>query len=152
MSPIATLLGEIQATLEGFVELLQQETTILSGRDPDLLSDLSNQKARHAETLNQLWSRLARGLGQVSVKPAELKNILLKQNDREALQAWERISQLGERANQINRHNGILIQEQLQHTTRAVEVLKSMAKQNNTYGPDGLTSGNFAFGRSIDKV
>lgn len=152
MSPIASLLGEIRTALAGFVDLLREETAVLSGRDPDRLSDISARKARQAEALSQHWSRLARGLGQVSIKPDALPAILNKQNDNEALLAWEQIRQLGEEANRINRHNGIIIQEQLQHTTRAVEVLKSMAQQNSTYGPDGLSAGDFAFGRSIDKA
>lgn len=152
MSPVAELLNEIRTALAGFVDLLQEETAALSGRDPDRLSEISARKARQAETLNRHWAQLARGLSPASLRPDALTAILNQQNDRAALQAWGEIRLLAEEADRLNRHNGLIIQEQLQHTTRALEVLKSMARENNTYGPDGLSAGDFAFGRSIDKA
>lgn len=52
---------------------------------------------------------------------------------------WETVVQLSEKLSHINRHNGMLLDKQLDYNTQAMAILNASQTQK-LYGPDGQTS------------
>ncbi len=152
MSPVAALLADAAATLERFVGLLRREAELLSGTDPEALAGVAEEKGLLSAAIGTQWQRVCEGLERPGLAPAELGAVLAGRGDEDALRAWDRVSRLGSEARRLNQDNGALIRQQLQHTGKALEVLQAIARQNTTYGPDGMTAGDFPFRRSIDKA
>lgn len=152
MSPITALLADTAATLERFVAALRREAEVLSGKDPEALTVIAEEKGRLSGAINALWQQICQGLDQPGLKPDEVKQLLADRGDQDALLAWDRVNRLSGEARQLNQDNGALIRQQLQHTSKAIEILQTIARQNTTYGPDGMAEGDFPFRRTIDKA
>ena len=152
MSPITAFLADTAATLDHFVAVLRREAEALSGQDPEALAGIADEKGQVSGAISALWQRLCQALEQPGLKPDAVKQLLADRGDREALLAWDRVNRLSGEARQLNQDNGALIRQQLQHTSKAIEILQTIARQNTTYGPDGMAEGDFPFRRTIDKA
>lgn len=125
--------------LKSFVALLEAEQQALLGTDTDKLLALSDSKIKAANELGKLGEDrrkelLARGVADEAGSTAAW----LQNHAAELLPIWRNIQQLAEKAQQINRTNGVLIQSRLRHNQQALMALQNAARNtSNLYGPDG---------------
>ncbi|MBE0792440.1 flagellar export chaperone FlgN, partial [Escherichia coli] len=61
---------------------------------------------------------------------------------------WQRILELAESLRYSNLHNGLLLQQHIEHNTQALAVLNTRHGQS-LYGPDGHAKGASLLGRKI---
>ncbi len=152
MNPqLLAALSEEREALSGFVELLQQEQTLLMENSVDELLLLAEQKSASAQRINELTDNRSRLLGKF-VSDAEGVYDWLERNSAEGLAIWQEIRQLAESSRQLNHINGELIQMKLRHNQQSLTALTRAVNQANLYGPDGQT--NFSPGsvRSLGSV
>ena len=116
----------------------------------DQLLKLSEQKSTDALALNKLAetrrSLLETNLPQLG---AAAIRAWLKTHSPQGLAVWQEILALAERAHQINKTNGELIQTKLRRNQQLLAVLSNAVNKANLYGPDGQTSFSPGSGRSL---
>ncbi|MDX5630697.1 MULTISPECIES: flagellar export chaperone FlgN [unclassified Brenneria] len=78
-----------------------------------------------------------------------LKKLQAPYDDMEALaERWQQIQQLTKSLRNKNQHNGMLLNQHISHTDKALEILKPRHGQS-LYGPDGQAKGANYSGRKI---
>lgn len=138
------------AALQSFVALLEREQGMLVENRTDQLLELSEQKSSDALKLNELAQArralLKKHLPQLGIK---VTRSWLATHSPQGATVWQEILVLAERASQINRTNGELIQTKLRHNQQTLTVLSNAANKANLYGPDGQPSFSPGSGRSL---
>ncbi|MEW5892334.1 MAG: flagellar protein FlgN [Pseudomonadota bacterium] len=152
MSVIANQVKELASQLGLFVTLLEREHAALSAKALDNLNEVVAEKNRLAGLLGEQWNALRQTLDLKQASPADLTSALSARGEHAALKDGQAIRQLSERARELNQRNGALIREQLRQTSKAIEILQAVSRQNATYGPDGLSHGGLSYSRTIDKA
>ncbi len=139
MTNLNTCLLTERDALVSFVALLEVEQQALLGADTEKLLALSDDKIQAANELGKLAME-RRDEFNVSGAPEKAGGIAewLQSNDTELLPVWRSIQYLAEKAQQMNRTNGILIQSRLRYNQQALMALQNAARSTNgLYGPDG---------------
>lgn len=133
-----------------FVALLEREQGMLVENRTDQLLELSEQKSTDALGLNEL-AETRRSLLQKSIPELSIDTIhtWLAAHNPQGLPVWHEILALAERAQQLNRTNGELIQMKLRHNQQSLAVLSNAVNKANLYGPDGQPSFSPGSGRSL---
>jgi len=146
---LAALTAERNA-LRSFIELLEREQGMLIANQTDHLFELAEQKSANAITLGELAesrrSLLRRHIPELSI---EAIRAWLERHNADGLAAWQEIRSFAERAQQLNRTNGELIQMKLRHNHQALSVLSKAVNKASLYGPDGQASFSPGSGRSL---
>ena len=146
---LAALTAE-HAALVSFIALLEREQGMLVENRTDQLLELSEQKSTAALGLNEITearrSLLQKNLPQLS---ADAIQAWLTAHNPQGLAVWHGILALAERAQQLNRLNGELIQMKLRHNQQSLAVLSNAVNKANLYGPDGQSSLSLGSGRSL---
>lgn len=146
---LAALTAE-HAALVSFIALLEREQGMLMENRTDQLLELSEQKSTAALGLNEITearrSLLQKNLPQLS---ADAIQAWLTAHNPQGLTVWHEILALAERAQQLNRLNGELIQMKLRHNQQSLTVLSNAVNKANLYGPDGQSSLSLGSGRSL---
>ena len=164
---LAALTAE-HAALLNFVALLEREQGMLVENRTDQLLELSEQKSTDALGLNELAearrSLLQKNLPELSIVPArgtppdarpsgglgaDTINAWLATHSPQGLAVWHEVLALAERAQQLNRTNGELIQMKLRHNQQSLAVLSNAVNRANLYGPNGQPSFSPGSGRSL---
>ncbi|MCX7194069.1 MAG: flagellar protein FlgN [Proteobacteria bacterium] len=150
---LLTALKNEQTAVRGFVELLQQEQTLLMENSIDQLPLLTEKKSADALRLNEL-TEIRRQLlaGFVAGSDSAAILIWLEANNKECLSLWHAISDLAEQARVLNHINGELVQMKLRHNQQSLTTLTRAVSQANLYGPNGQTSFSPGSGRSLGNV
>jgi len=150
---ILSALSEERASAQSFVELLQQEQSLLTENSIDQLLNLAEKKSAHALRLNELNEVCRRLLGKFIPK---LDNTTIatwfETNSKEGLALWQEIRVLAEQARQINQINGELIQMKQRLNQQLLTALTRAVNQANLYGSDGQTNFSPGSGRSLGSV
>lgn len=139
--------------LEVFIALLETEQQALVKGDADQLLALADSKIQTALELSKLANTRNDGLlaREGKIEPGGM-TAWLQANAANCLPIWNSILQLAEKAQQLNRTNGILIQTKLRHNQQALMVLNNAANSTNgLYGPDGHPNLS-ASGRTLGSV
>jgi flagella synthesis protein FlgN len=147
-------LEQEQATLDRFIELLQQEQAALVSADVDKLQLLSEPKQKLSEKLNVLVQQRIALLDRdgFSTDAAGVQAWLSKQPATVA-EAWNKLLVGAQKAQRLNQTNGKLIQTHLQHNQQALATLMSAANKADVYGADGQPrTGSTPTQRTIGKV
>ncbi len=146
---LAALTAE-HAALQDFINLLEREQGLLVENHTDQLPELAEQKSVRAVNLNEL-AESRRNLLRKNIPALSVEAIQawLEVRSAECLAIWNKIRMLAERAQQINRTNGELIQMKLRHNQQSLTVLSNAVNKANLYGPDGQTSFSPGSGRSL---
>ncbi len=135
--PIAGIASERDATL-GFIDLLQREQRTLQQADISALISLTNEKAHQMQQLAQMADARKRWLvtfGHASDRSG-IECVL--PHHPAASEVWKDLLQLAEMAVQLNKINGILIDQRLRYNQQALAVLQAATPQNSgLYGSDG---------------
>ena len=146
---LAALTAE-RAALLSFVGLLEREQGMLVENRTDQLLEQSEQKSNASFGLNELAearrSLLQENLPKLS---ADAIHAWLAAHNPQGLAVWHEVLALAERAQQLNRTNGELIQIKLRHNQQSLAVLSNAVKKANLYGPDGQPSFSPGSGRSL---
>ena len=146
---LAALTAE-RAALLSFVDLLEREQGMLVENRTDRLLEQSEQKSNASFGLNELAearrSLLQENLPKLS---ADAIHAWLAAHNPQGLAVWHEVLALAERAQQLNRTNGELIQMKLRHNQQSLAVLSSTVNKANLYGPDGQPSFSPGSGRSL---
>ena len=145
-TPLAHLIGEENQTVEAFIALLREEQALLSSgeaADLDRLPALIARKDAVAETLNRLAERRNAALTSLGLSPDRngIEAWLAGRPQDTALHnRWQDTLRLAAEARELNRLNGELIAQRLQHNSRALDILQSGGRAPDLYGPDGQYS------------
>ena len=134
--PIAGIASERDAT-RGFIDLLQREQRTLQQADISVLISLTNEKAHRMQQLAQMADARKRWL--VTFGHTSDSGIECILPDYPAVsEVWKDLLQLAEMAVQLNKINGILIDQRLRYNQQALAVLQAATPQNSgLYGSDG---------------
>ena len=146
---LAALTAE-RAALLSFVGLLEREQGMLVENRTDQLLEQSEQKSNASFGLNEL-AEARRSLlqGNLPKLSADAIHAWLAAHNPQGLAVWHEVLALAERAQQLNRTNGELIQIKLRHNQQSLAVLSNAVKKANLYGPDGQPSFSPGSGRSL---
>lgn len=128
--------------LKEFVTLLETEQQALISGNTEQLLTLADNKVLAAHELSKLAKVRSDGLLALTGK-TESGGMMawLQANAANSLPVWQDILQLAEKAQQLNRTNGMLIQTKLRHNQQALMALQSAAySTSGLYGPDGQPS------------
>ncbi|CNH09057.1 flagella synthesis protein FlgN [Yersinia aldovae] len=144
------MVERLQTNLDQQLELLeslktvvaQEQQLLCSGRIQGVvLQGVTEQKSSILATLAYLDQ--ARLTTQAAI------NVQAPYNQAAALaERWQRILQLAEELHYGNLHNGLLLQQHIEHNTQALAVLNTRHGQS-LYGPDGQSKGASLLGRKI---
>lgn len=139
---MADMTSRLHAERDAWISLmalLETEQQALLGADTDKLMALSDSKVQAASELGKLAEeRKKELLAYGAAAEASGMAAWLQVNAKELLPVWRSIQQLAERAQQMNRTNGVLIQSRLRHNQQALMALQNAARSTNgLYGPDG---------------
>ena len=117
---LPVLLAERDA-VRAFVTLLEREEDALVRGDIDGLAALTPDKASYCVLLEQLESR------RIAAGEAAARDPV-----------WAEILELARRARDLNRTNGIVLQQRSRLAESALRVLIGSTRESTTYGPDGM--------------
>lgn len=140
---LQTNLGQQLELLESLKTVVAQEQQLLcSGRIQGIvLQGVTEQKSSILATLAYL--------DQTRLTTEKNINIQAPYSNVPALaERWQRILELAENLRYSNLHNGLLLQQHIEHNTQALAVLNTRHGQS-LYGPDGHAKGASLLGRKI---
>lgn len=149
-SALLTALSAEHTALLGFIALLEREQGMLMDNQTDHLIELAERKASDALRLNQI-AESRRDILQQHIPELNNQTIQswLNNNQAEALPIWLAISELTQRAQQLNQTNGELIQMKLRHNQQALTVLSNAVNKAGVYGRNGQPNFAPGSGRSL---
>ena len=143
MERLQTNLDQQLELLESLKTVVAQEQQLLcSGRiEGVVLQGVTEQKSSILATLAYL--------DQTRLTTEQAVNINAPYSSVPELAArWERMMELVEALRYGNLHNGLLLQQHIEHSTQALAVLNTRHGQS-LYGPDGHSKGASLLGRKI---
>jgi flagella synthesis protein FlgN len=124
--------------LAAFVDLLETEQNTLLSGDTDLLQTLTESKTLAVAKLTRLADQRKSNMGVQGLLASTGTAEWLKVNAASCLPLWLEIQKLAEQAQNLNRTNGVLIQNKLRYNQQALAALSSVANHiQGLYGPDG---------------
>jgi len=149
-SQLLAALAAEHAALLNFMGLLEREQGMLVENRTDRLLELSEQKTTDALSLNEL-AETRRNLLQKNIPEFSVGAVhaWLAAHNPQGLAVWHEVLALAERAQQLNRTNGELIQMKLRHNQQSLTVLSNAVNKANLYGSNGQPSFSPGSGRSL---
>jgi flagella synthesis protein FlgN len=135
--PAAGIASECHATRD-FIDLLQREQRALQQADVSALFALTNEKTHRMQQLARMNDARNRWLATLdhTGDRSGLEHIL--SDYPAATGVWNDLLQLAEIAVQLNKINGVLIDQRLRYNQQALAVLQAATRQNSgLYGSDG---------------
>ncbi len=144
MSPKSAI-AQLKDELDQFVALLEEEAGILGSNQADALVPLVFRRDAANRRLASLWQQLSSALAL----PADAGFNTVRERCT-GLPLWQETEAQVHRAEQLNRLNSKLIDEQLRRTQAAAQVLRAAAGGRTLYGADGRMSDSLIQNRSID--
>jgi len=130
-------------TLEALDLIINHEQTLLcSGRVNGVaLQNITEQKSSLLTTVDYLDK-------QRREHDVRLKQASPYSRQPEIAQMWKTVVQLSEKLSHMNRHNGMLLNKQIDYNTQAMAILNASQTQK-LYGPNGQTS---VTGQTVRKI
>ncbi len=135
-------------TLQALDLVINHEQTLLcSGRVNGVaLQHITEQKSSLLTTVDYLDKQ--RREHDVRLKQTAPYLDLQSPHRAEIADMWKIVVQLSEKLSHVNRHNGMLLEKQIDYNTQAMTILNASQTQK-LYGPNGQTS---VSGQSIRKI
>lgn len=141
--PGAQLAREYEVT-HALLTLLRQEQASLVEADITGVTDLLNEKSLLVAQATDLAVARHHALAAAGFESSETGMqawIAAQEPQSEAVQSWKKLMDLAREAKEINRTNGLLINQQLVCNEAALNVLRGgEANSSSVYGPNGQTS------------
>lgn len=148
MSPAPGPLEELRRQLAAFVSVLEHESSALASTDIDSLARILADKNQLASATSTAWNEAIDWLRRQST--GRLNDGLEVPADIQP--HWQEIVSLAQRAEALNQRNGQLIDNQLQRTRGAIDILQAAARPLHLYGADGHMLDLPGRGHTLDKV
>lgn len=126
-----------------FIDRLQVEQTALSSGNTDELPVIAEQKNTLAVHLSSFATQRNATLaaeGLAADRPGVEAWCAKHPDGKNAANVWRKILSLAEKARELNRLNGELIQIRLNYNAKALDALRRNEHTLNLYGPDGQSS------------
>ncbi len=136
-----TAMQDERVALLAFTGLLEAEQDALLQGDADRLAELATQKATQLELLGHLGETRNRYLAAQNLNPSA--NGMLTWLGRNpgfsaaVKKIWGELLAQAEKAQEINRRIGLLIESRLQQNRLKLAVLQTAAAADGVYRPDG---------------
>lgn len=135
--PIACIASERDAT-QHFIDLLQREQRTLQQADISALISLTKEKTERIQQLAQMADVRKRWLAAFGHTGDHSGIERVLPDYPAASEVWKDLLQLAEMAVQLNKINGVLIDQRLRYNQQALAVLQAATPQNSgLYGSDG---------------
>ncbi|SCY06508.1 flagella synthesis protein FlgN [Nitrosospira sp. Nl5] len=134
--PAACITRERDAARD-FVDVLKREQHALQQADVSLLPLLEKEKAQQAQQLAQLADARNYWLAKLGHTQDRLGIERGLETCPAAADAWRELLQLAETASQLNKINGILVNQRLRYNQQALSVLQAATHGTGLYGADG---------------
>jgi flagella synthesis protein FlgN len=137
--PATRIAAECDAT-QDFIRLLQREQGILREKDVSELLALSREKGSQAQRLVELAGERNRWIESLGCSHDHAGMERALQGHPEAAEAWSQLLQLAQTASELNKINGILINQRLRYNTQALAALQGPVQSAGLaglYGADG---------------
>ncbi len=131
---------DVTATL---LALLRREQGHLVNADIAAVTDLLNEKSLLIAKATDLAVARHQALALAGYEAGEagMQAWIASQEPRsEVVQTWNKLIDVAREAKEINRTNGLLINQQLSRNEAALNVLRGDESGADTYGPNGQTS------------
>lgn len=144
--PLTSFMRELETetnVFRAFIEILKKEESALIDGKVDEMDYLTSDKSRLIEELMHLDAKRSEYLMQQglpfekSIVNAWLVEQCVDQPNLKTL--WDELLSLAQTAQQLNRTNGLIISNRMQHNQRAFVALHCAAGNVSLYGPQGQT-------------
>lgn len=138
-----------------FISLLEKEQACLVEGQTETLPQIAEEKSRVAEQLSGVGNERNRLLAEEGLAggPSGIEAWCARHPQEKSIAAtWAEVLDKARRAKGLNQLNGNLITLRMQHTTRALEALRSASRPLDLYGPDGQSTGVGTARRIIDSA
>jgi flagella synthesis protein FlgN len=140
--PGAHLTREYEVT-HALLTLLRQEQASLVEADITSVTDLLSEKSLLVAQATDLAVARHHALAAAGFEASEAGMqawIASQEPQSEAAQSWGNLLELAREAKEINRTNGLLINQQLVRNEAALNILRGGESSSNVYGPNGQTN------------
>jgi flagella synthesis protein FlgN len=146
----ADSLAEECAVLDKLLQLLRQEQAHLVDADVEALSGLTGEKAQAAARMAELAKGRHRALAAAGFEASEagMQAWIANANADEA-RAWNALLEQARSAKELNRVNGLLINQHMGRNQAALNVLQGGAQGGSFYGPNGQSATTFGSRRLV---
>lgn len=137
-----TSLPEEQQVMSLLLDLLKQEQSHLIAADIDSLIEVTAQKSVLVGKMAALASARHRALGAAGFAAQETGMQAWMDASGESTDArlWQQVLDLTRAAKELNRVNGMLINQRMAHAQGALNTLRPNAQGGDVYGPSGHAS------------
>jgi flagella synthesis protein FlgN len=141
-SPAESLVEEVTAASQ-LLQVLEQEQVYLVNADVEGLSRLTGEKANIVARMTDLAKRRHRALAAAgftadeSGMPDWLNSPAATAG---ANQSWNQLLTIAQQAKEMNRTNGIMINQQIARNQSALNILQGAPQGGAIYGPNGQSS------------
>ncbi len=123
---IGTLIRHEISALTQLLQLLDEEYTLLDGKQPDALQQLAQHKQQQLDALQQLSHRREYTMSQLGISPAEQAGLPFADGtDLQLL--WQQMISLAQQCRHRNRINGSIVDTATRQTRQALEILRGAA-------------------------
>jgi flagella synthesis protein FlgN len=141
-SPMTTL-PEEQQVMSLLLDLLKLEQAHLIAADIDSLVEVTAQKSALVGKMAALASARHHALGAAGFAAQEtgMQAWMDASGDSADGRLWQQVLDVTREAKEINRLNGMLINQRMAHSQGALNALRPNAQGGDVYGPSGLASG-----------
>jgi flagella synthesis protein FlgN len=135
--PVVGIVSECDATRD-FIDLLQREQRTLQQADVSALVALTNEKTHRMQQLAQMADARNRWLATLDHTGDRSGMERILSDYPAATSVWKDLLKLAEMAAELNKINGILIDQRLRYNEQALAVLQAATPRNSgLYGSDG---------------
>jgi len=146
--PVAGIASECEATRD-FIGLLQREQRTLQQANISALITLANEKTHRMQLLIQMADMRNHWLAALCHPGGRSGMEQVLPNYPAVTGVWKELLQLSEVAAQLNKINGVLVDQRLRYNQQALAVLQTATSRNSDlYGADGQPQ-PFAGGRRL---
>lgn len=143
ISPATTLVEELGAG-RALLQLLKTEQDLLVNADVEGLNRAMSEKSQLVTKMSELALRRHRTLAAAGFEASEagMQSWLKGQKTaQQAHQSWTSLIELAQLAKELNRTNGMLINQHMSRTQSALNVLQGAPEGGALYGPNGQATG-----------
>lgn len=141
-SPARRIDSEHQA-VNSLLQLLKQEQSALVDGDVDRLTKITEEKAKVASHMSQLAKQRHGMLKSAGFEASEvgMKAWLISEHaTAEDKEAWSELLATAEKANELNRVNGLLIGQHMARNQGVLNILQGNSENGGIYGPNGQSA------------
>jgi flagellar biosynthesis protein FlgN len=141
-TPADSLQAETVAASQ-LLSLLEQEQDLLVEAKVDQLGQLTMEKAQAIAAMSELANERYLALGSLGFEASEEGMQAWTRSPQATVQgtaAWRALLDLATKAKELNRVNGLLINQQLARNQQALNVLAGSQPAGTIYGPKGQTT------------